>query len=110
VSQPVDDPDLRWTAVGKAADWPANGGRLTQIGARRIGVYHHGDAWYALKDTCPHAGVSLHCGPVQDGKVMCVGHGWTFHLATGEVAQGAAGYKVASYPVRVVDGVVEVGV
>ena len=102
--------DLRWTPVGQAADWPADGGRLVTVGARRIGVYQHAGAWYALKDICPHAGVSLVRGPVAAGAVMCIGHGWTFSLATGEVVQGSHGYKVATWPVRVVAGTVEVGV
>jgi len=42
--------------------------------------------------------------------VMCVGHGWTFDLKTGGVARGPIGCKVATYPVRVVDGIVQVGI
>ena len=102
--------DLRWTPVGQAADWPADRGRLVAVGARRLGVYRHAGARYALKDICPHAGVSLVRGPVAEGAVMCIGHGWTFSLATGEVLRGSHGYKVATWPVRVVDGTVEVGV
>lgn len=105
---PADE--LRWTIVGQASEWPENGGRLVQIKARRIGVYRHQGSWYALKDPCPHAGVSLASGPVANGAVMCIGHGWTFSLATGDVVQGPAGYKAASYPVREVDGRIEVGV
>jgi len=77
---------------------------------RWIAVYHHQGGWYALKDPCPHAGVSLVNGPVADGAVMCIGHGWTFSLATGEVVQGPAGFRTSCYPVRVIDGVVEVGI
>ncbi len=99
-----------WTAVGKAAEWPVNGGRVVKIGARRIGVYHHAEKWYALKDMCPHAGVSLSQGPVQDEQVMCVGHGWLFSLLTGEVTRGPTGVKVATYPVRITEGAIEVEV
>lgn len=101
--------DLRWLEVGKAAEWPANGGRLVQAGPRRIGVYHHEGKWYALKDVCPHAGVSLVKGPVQDLSVMCVGHGWTFRLDTGEIDKGPGGFSVPTYPVRERDGVIELG-
>jgi nitrite reductase/ring-hydroxylating ferredoxin subunit len=110
VNHAVDAGDLRWTAVGNAADWPEDSGRLARLGARRIGVYRHAGGFFALKDVCPHAGVALSQGPVADGAVMCVGHGWTFRLADGEVVRGATGYRVATYPVRVVDGVVEVGI
>ncbi len=102
--------DLRWTPVGQAADWAEDSGRLCLIGARRLGVYRHGGAWYALKDICPHAGVSLVKGPVADMTVMCVGHGWTFRLDTGDIAKGPGGFSVPTYPVRVTDGVVEVGI
>lgn len=99
-----------WTAVGRAAEWPEEGGRLVTVGARRIGVYRHAGGWYALKDVCPHAGVSLVRGPVKDGAVQCVGHGWRFSLASGEVVAGPKGFRVATYPVRTTpDGAVEIG-
>lgn len=102
--------DLRWTPVGKSDEWKDGEGRPIQIGARRLGVYRQGDTFHALKDVCPHAGVALSQGPVENGAVMCVGHGWTFNLTTGEVERGPSGHKVAVFPVRVVAGVVEVGV
>ena len=101
--------EVRWTNVGIATDWPADGGRLVQVGPRRIGVYRHDGKWYALKDVCPHAGVSLVKGPVQNLSVMCVGHGWTFSLDTGEIDRGPGGFSVPVYPARERDGVVEIG-
>ena len=101
--------ELRWTAVGAVAEWPASGGRLVQVGPRRIGVYRQDGKWYALKDVCPHAGVSLVKGPVADLTVMCVGHGWTFRLDTGEIDRGPGGFSVPTYPVREREGVVEIG-
>lgn len=106
--QPTPAADPTWTAVGKTADWPENGGRVVKLGVRRIGVYRHAGAWYAMKDMCPHAGVSLTQGPVRDKQVMCVGHGWLFSLENGECTRGPSGVKVATYPVREVEGQVEV--
>ncbi|GDY11940.1 hypothetical protein LBMAG53_08180 [Planctomycetota bacterium] len=102
--------DLNWRPVGHERDWPADGGKVVQVGARRVGVYRHAGKWYALKDICPHAGVSLAKGPVRDGVVMCIGHGWTFSLASGDLVSGPAGFSVATYAVRQRDdGTVEVG-
>jgi len=107
--QPPAANDPVWTPIGKAAEWPENGGRLVKVGARRIGVYHHQGKWFALKDMCPHAGVSLVQGPIKDNQVMCVGHGWLFSLVNGECTRGPTGVKVAPYEVRVsVEGAVEV--
>ena len=102
-------PTPQWTTVGKSADWADDKGKLVQVGARRIGVYRHKNNWYALKDMCPHAGVALHHGPVHEGTVMCVGHGWRFELATGRCEGMGDSYKVNTYPVRITDdGSVEV--
>lgn len=105
--QPPAEP--QWTAIGKAAEFPDNSAKVVKVGVRRIGVYHHNGQWFALKDMCPHAGVSLSQGPVRDKQVMCVGHGWLFHLETGECTRGPTGVKTASYPVRVTaEGAVEI--
>lgn len=108
--QPATPAEPQWTAVGASTEWPeAGGARVVKVGARRIGVYRHQGQWYAMKDICPHAGVSLSQGPVRETQVMCVGHGWLFHLQTGECTRGPTGVKVATYPVRVsAEGAVEV--
>jgi nitrite reductase/ring-hydroxylating ferredoxin subunit len=103
-------PEIQWTPVGPMANFSGEHGTLVQIGARRIGVYRHDGKWYALKDACPHAGVALHKGKVRDGAATCTGHGWTFDLASGDMRQGGRPCKAATYPVRVVNGIVEVGV
>lgn len=103
-------PEPVWTPVGPVDGFVDGKGRQVRIGARRIGVFRQGDTWRALKDSCPHAGVALHGGVVRDGTVTCPAHGWVIDLATGAVKQGVSGGRVAAYPVRVVDGVVEIGV
>ena len=37
----------------------------------------------AVPDRCPHAGVELSGGFVEDGQLVCPMHGWRFDLATG---------------------------
>jgi nitrite reductase/ring-hydroxylating ferredoxin subunit len=108
-NQPPPAPEQQWNPVGKSTEWPAEGVRVVKIGARRIGVYRHNNEWFALKDMCPHAGVALSQGPVRDQQVMCVGHGWVFHLKTGECTRGPTGFKTSCYDVRVSEaGEVEV--
>jgi nitrite reductase/ring-hydroxylating ferredoxin subunit len=106
----TDQDEPRWMDAGAAADLAEDRGRVVQIGARRIGVYRHRGQLYALKDICPHAGVSLAKGPVAHGTVLCVGHGWTFDLATGDIRTGPQHFSVATYPVREHAGRIQVGV
>lgn len=104
-----EEPDEpRWTDVGASDEWAVGSSKRVTIGARRIGVWRRGDDhWSALKDVCPHAGAALSDGQVDDHCAVCPLHGWRFDLDTG---QGPGDASVACYPVRVVDGRVEVGV
>lgn len=111
---PELDDEYEWREVGEAADWPDGAGRLVHIGAREIGVYRLGEDWYAAKDICPHAGVSLVSGSTAPGvlkepQVACPAHGWVFDLRTGERV-GPFDCSIATYPVRIQDGKVEVGI
>jgi nitrite reductase/ring-hydroxylating ferredoxin subunit len=102
--------DLRWTAVGRVEEWQDQRGRVVTVGARRIAVFRTGERFRALKDACPHAGVSLACGYVHGDEVVCPAHAWGFHLDDGHCTVGPGSAKAVSYAVRVVDGAVEVGV
>jgi nitrite reductase/ring-hydroxylating ferredoxin subunit len=102
--------DLRWNPVGSLEEWKDGQGRVVNVGARRIAVFRTGDRFRALKDACPHAGVSLAAGYLQDDCIVCPAHAWGFSLDDGRCTMGPAGAQAMCYPVRIQDGKVEVGV
>ena len=102
--------ELRWNPVGPAGAWSSGQARVVTVGARRIAVFRTGERFRALKDACPHAGVSLALGHVDGDQVVCPAHAWAFDLDHGRCTIGPAACTAVSYPVRVVAGVVEVGV
>jgi 3-phenylpropionate/trans-cinnamate dioxygenase ferredoxin subunit len=59
-----------------------------------------GDEVFALGDVCPHAGVGLHYGYVQNGCIECPAHMARFDLRTG-VATYSSSVIVPTYPVTV---------
>lgn len=102
--------ELRWSAVGKTAEWSLDQGRVVMVGARRIAVFRTALGFSALKDACPHAGVSLAMGHIHEGSVTCPAHAWAFSLGNGHCTQGPASCSAVTYEVREVDGCLEVGV
>jgi len=102
--------DLRWSQVGLPEEWKDGQGRVVNIGARRIAVFRTGDRFRALKDACPHAGVSLASGYLQDDCIVCPAHAWAFSLDDGHCTMGPSGAQAACYQVRIQDRKVEVGV
>jgi nitrite reductase/ring-hydroxylating ferredoxin subunit len=106
---PADD--LRWTSVGAIDDWKPGQGRMVQVGARRVAVFRTDAGFRAIKDACPHAGVSLAQGYLHDDTVVCPAHAWAFRLADGACIQGPASCSAVVYATRVTPaGQVEVGV
>ncbi|MGW7535600.1 nitrite reductase small subunit NirD [Amycolatopsis sp. NPDC054798] len=102
-----------WTAVCAAADIPAFSGAAALIDGQQVAVFRAGDGWYALSNWDPCSGAAvLSRGIVGDAGgepvVASPVYKERFSLRTGECLD-AEGVSVPVYPVRVRDGVIEVG-
>jgi len=78
------------------------------VGGVKLLLLHTEDGIYALENRCTHAEFPLAGGRVEAGSIRCPAHGARFNLATGEPCEGGRLKAVATYPVAVVDGMVEV--
>ncbi len=71
----------------------------------KVALFHVGDAFYAIDDTCTHEEASLSEGTVYDDEdepqVECPKHGAIFDIATGEVRSLPAVKSVHSYETKV---------
>ena len=95
-----------WVKVADAADVPPLAARVVRTKNGEIALFHAGDGnFYAIDNTCPHKGGPLSEGIVHDCRVTCPLHNWVLNLKTGE-AQAPDEGKVATYEVKVEDGVV----
>ena len=64
--------------------------------------------FYAIENTCSHDGGVLSGGEVCGCEITCPRHGARFDLKTGAVLSPPAFEDIATYPVRVVDNMVQV--
>ncbi|WP_333882966.1 non-heme iron oxygenase ferredoxin subunit [Sphingobium yanoikuyae] len=65
---------------------------------------------HAIAALCSHADEPLACGRIRLGWIACPAHGARFDLETGEPLTGPASEPIATYPVRIVDGMIEVAI
>ena len=63
---------------------------------------------FAIANRCSHADEPLSCGRVRNGWIACPAHGARFDLETGEVLGPPAIAPIRSFPVRVIEGMIEV--
>ncbi|TMC37636.1 MAG: non-heme iron oxygenase ferredoxin subunit [Chloroflexi bacterium] len=85
--------------------------KVVEANGRSLCLGHCDDGtWGAIDNVCTHDGGVLGEGELEDCLVECPRHGARFDLATGEVKALPAVFPVNAYPVRVVNGQVQIDV
>ena len=75
--------------------------KLIELGVNRILLVNYGGTFYALTESCPHAGVEMSDGDLEGDEVICPAHGSRFNVITGEVTASPADEPLGTYTVRV---------
>ena len=108
-----------WIRVTPCENIPPREGRAVAIAGRELAIFNlgpstergTGDRFIATDNRCPHQGGPLCDGIVTGSSVVCPLHAWKVSLATGAVERpsSAKDHCVTTYPVRVEDGIVVIG-
>lgn len=99
---------MAFERVARLDEIAADRGLCVRLRGCEIGLYRVGDELHAMDNLCPHAGYPLHEGELEGGVVYCAGHGWPFDVTTGRPPDVPGGDALARYPVRIVEGLVEI--
>ncbi|RME59721.1 MAG: glutamate synthase, partial [Caldilineae bacterium] len=90
-----------------AAGLPPGQVTIVTVNGRDICLANYEGHFYALDNRCPHRGGQLGDGRLKGADVICPLHQWDFDVRTG-VSRYDPRDRVDVYPVRVVDGGVEI--
>lgn len=97
----------RWTRLIALDELAASGMRSVKQAGHQLVVGRTADGRpFALDNRCPHEGYPLAQGELRADRLTCAWHNWKFDVTDGRCVLG--GEAVRAYPLRVVDGVVEV--
>jgi nitrite reductase (NADH) small subunit len=104
--------EYRWVRIGSCDSVPLREGRAVHVADRTIALFNLGDRFLAVDNACPHRGGPLADGIVSGGSVVCPLHAWKIDLETGGIERPAASDApcLTTYPVRVDEGMIELGV
>ena len=98
----------QWQPVAAVEAVPPGAAVARRVGgAGEVAVFNVDGELCAVDGSCPHRGGPLAEGIVRDGVVTCPLHWFRFDLRTGKHL-GHRALRLIRYPVRVVDGTVEV--
>ena len=113
---------MRWIRVTRCDNIPPREGRAVSLAGREIAIFNlgpstelgagAGDRFLAVDNQCPHKAGPLADGIVTGVSVVCPLHTWKISLVDGRVERpsGSGDYAVTTYPTRVDEGIVVVGV
>jgi nitrite reductase (NADH) small subunit len=100
----------QWIRVTRCESVPLREGRALTLAGREIAIFNLGDRFVATDNRCPHQGGPLCDGIVSGDTVVCPLHAWKVRLDSGVVERPASQAAcVTTYPTRVSDGVVWLG-
>lgn len=95
-----------WTEIGRVEEIPRLGARVVRMAEMDVALFRtEDDQIFALEDKCPHKGGPLSQGIVHDCRVTCPLHNWVLNLDSGLAVAPDEG-RVATFPVRVDEGVI----
>ena len=99
---------MPWHHVADVSDLAARAVIGREVAGRRVASYRLEGSYYASQDLCTHAQARLSDGEVVEGYVECPLHFGLFDIATGKAAGAPVTRDLATYPVRVAAGRIEV--
>jgi nitrite reductase (NADH) small subunit/3-phenylpropionate/trans-cinnamate dioxygenase ferredoxin subunit len=98
---------LKFVTVATIDQIPPGTGRTVEVHGVWIALFNVDGTFYAVDNTCPHAGGPIGEGHLTGEVVECPWHGWTFNVRTGERPDNP-NITVACCPVRIVGDQVQI--
>ncbi len=102
--------DCEFVAVAGEDELP-NGERIfIEVDSEFLVIFNIAGDYYCIADICSHDDGPLGDGELDGHAVVCPRHGARFDVRSGEALTLPAVESIPAYPVRVVNGQIEVGI
>lgn len=106
----VDPAKVGFVEIAPASELPASERLFVTIEDRSIVIFNIAGNLYAIADVCSHDNGPLGDGDLEGNEVICPRHGARFDVRTGEVTSLPAVVDIPAYPLRVREGMIEIGI
>ncbi|MFZ6021274.1 MAG: non-heme iron oxygenase ferredoxin subunit [Chloroflexota bacterium] len=110
MTEPIDLTDYSFYTVAKVEDLPPGERLFVEIGDVSIVVFNIAGKLFAIGDICTHDDGPLGDGELDGHQIICPRHGARFDVRNGKVLSLPAVVDIPTYPVRITEDDIEVGV
>jgi 3-phenylpropionate/trans-cinnamate dioxygenase ferredoxin subunit len=106
----VDESKIEYLDIAPESELP-NGERLfIEVEGKSLVIFNIAGQYYSIGDICSHDDGPVGDGDIEGHNIVCPRHGGEFDVRTGQAVQMPAVVDIPAYPVRVVSGMIQVGI
>jgi 3-phenylpropionate/trans-cinnamate dioxygenase ferredoxin subunit len=105
----LDPEKVEYLEIMPADELPPGERIFIEVNGRSIVIFNLAGMFYAIGDVCSHDNGPVGDGQIEGNEIVCPRHGAHFDIRDGKAILLPAVEDIPAYPVRVVDGMVEIG-
>lgn len=106
----IEESGVEYVEIAPASELPSGERIFVEVADRPIVIFNIAGQFFAIGDVCSHDDGPVGEGDLEGFKITCPRHGAEFDVRTGKVLELPAVVDIPAYPVRVVDGNIELGI
>jgi 3-phenylpropionate/trans-cinnamate dioxygenase ferredoxin component len=104
-----DESQAEFLEIIPASELPPGERLFIELDGKQVVIFNIAGMLYAIGDVCTHDNGPLGDGEIEGYEVICPRHGARFDVQTGEATLLPAAVDIPAYPVRVVAGMIQIG-
>ena len=105
----VEESKVEFLKIAPESELPDGERLFVEIGGKPIVIFKIAGQLFSIADVCSHDDGPVGEGLLEGYNITCPRHGAQFDVRTGKVVQMPAVVDIPAYPVRVVDGMIQIG-
>ena len=106
----IDPSKVEFLEIAPVDQVPDGERMFIEVEGKSIVIFNLAGTLFAIGDVCSHDNGPVGDGEIEEYEVICPRHGARFDIRTGKATSLPAVVDIPSYPVRVVEGMIEIGV
>jgi len=105
----TDESRIEFVEIAPASELPSGERLFVEIEGEPIVIFNIAGQFFSIGDVCSHDDGPVGEGDIEDYNITCPRHGAEFDIRTGKAVQLPAVVDIPAYPIKVVDGMIQLG-